>query len=325
LSPGRPHVSICIPLRNGAKWIDAAVDSALAQTYEDFELLAVDNCSSDGSLELVQARLGDDERIRVEVNREPLGAVGNHDRCIRLARGELIKFLHQDDLLKPDCLARMVRPFEAHPRVGLAFCRREVLLEEPGDPGAVAWKASYAELHTGFSSLGKVNRGGDLLADYLPEFGDTRYRNWIGEPSAVMVRRSAIQQVGDFNDRMWQSWDLELWLRLMAHYDVSFLDERLVVFRHHAASLTAANEKRRAEWLDLVWLYEGLLAEPALEEHHAMIRRFRRRGLLGVARRQLLRLWNGNLDLRPLGSYLAHRLRALAGGRPALPYGKSQA
>ncbi len=317
-----PNVSICLPLRDGEKWIDGAIDSALAQTYGDFELLIVDNCSSDGSVERVQARLGDDERIRLELNRRPLGAVGNHDRCIRQSRGALIKFLHQDDLLAPRCLERMVSPFEAHARVGLAFCRREVLLEEPDDPDAIAWKKSYAELHTNFSSLGEINDGRDLLAQYLPEFGDPRYRNWIGEPSAVMVRRASIQRVGDFNDRMRQSWDLELWLRAMAHADVAFLDEKLVTFRHHAESLTATNEGQRAEWLDLVWLYEGLLADPGLEEHHAMIRRFRRRRMLGLAKRQLVRLSRGDLDLRPLGSYVGHRTRTLAGRAPALPYGK---
>jgi glycosyltransferase involved in cell wall biosynthesis len=319
----RPHVSICIPLRNGAEWIEAAIDSALAQTYQDFEVLVIDNCSSDESVARAEACLGDDERARLEVNREPLGAVGNHDRCIRRARGSLIKFLYQDDLLAPHCLERMVAPFAAHAGIGLAFCRRRVVVDDPEDPEAVAWKQAYSELHTHFASLREINRGRDLLAQYLPEFGDPRYRNWIGEPSAVMVRRASIRHVGDFNDRMRQSWDLELWLRVMAHYDVAFLDEQLVTFRHHSQSLTATNEAQRADWLDLVWLYEGLLADPALEEHHAMLRRFRRRRLLGVAKRQLVRLSRGNVDVRQLGSYVRHRTRGLAGRKPALTDGKS--
>lgn len=105
--------------------IDGAIDSALAQTYEDFEPLIVGNCSSDGSLELAQARFGDDDRSGSKSTAGPSGAVGNHDR-IRLARGELMKFLHQYDLLASACLARMVPSFEAHPGLGLAFCRREI-------------------------------------------------------------------------------------------------------------------------------------------------------------------------------------------------------
>jgi glycosyltransferase involved in cell wall biosynthesis len=313
----RPRISICIPLHNGVRWIDGAIESALSQTRTDFELLVVDGGSTDGSVELVRAWLRKDKRIRVEVGSDSGGAVANHDRCIRLAQGELVKFLHQDDLLAPTCLERLAATFDAHQSVGLAFCRREILLDQPGDPREMAWKEEYEELHTGFSALAPFNRGRDLLEQYLPTFGDPRYRNWIGEPSAVMVRRPSLERVGTFNDRMWQSWDLELWLRLMAVDDVAFIDEKLVTFRHHTESLTAANSRQRTEWLDLLWLYEGLLAEPGLEQYHGMIRSFRRRRTLAVVKRQLERLRRGDLDLRPLGLYFAHRTRVM--GIQAVP------
>jgi hypothetical protein len=152
-----------------------------------------------------------------------------------------------------------------------------------------------------------VNSGRELLAQYLPTFGRSDYENWIAEPSAVMVRRSCFDRVAVFSNRMRQSWDLELWLRVMANYDVGFVDEELVAFRFHPSSLTAENARRQSDWLDLLWLYEGLLREPALAEHHALIRRFRRRQLLRAVRKQLDRLAHGDFDLRPLGSYLAHR------------------
>jgi glycosyltransferase involved in cell wall biosynthesis len=311
-----PPISICIPMRNGAEWIGEAIDSALAQTRPDFELLVVDNASSDGSAELVRAWA--DERIRLERFDVPVSAPRNHERCIRLARGGLIKFLHADDVLFPECVARMASLMEAHPGIGLVFSRREILLDDPTDAAAVEWREAYAELHTGFRSLGEVNRGRELLGQYLPSFGSPEYQNWIAEPSAVMVRRSCFDRIGVFNPRMRQSWDLELWLRLMAVYDVGFIDERLVAFRHHTQSLTATNARLRADWLDLVWLYEGLLAELALEEHHELIRRFRRTQMHHAFRRQLGRLRRGDLDLRPLGSYVGYRVRALVGKAPPL-------
>ena len=123
-----------------------------------------------------------------------------------------------------------------------------------------------------------------------------------------MVRRECFDRVGRFTERMRQSWDLELWLRIFARYDVGFVDEEVAAFPFHSASLTAANARVEADWLDLLWLYEGLLAEPALGRHQAMIRGFRRRQLARAARKQAGRLRHGDLDVRPLAGYLRHRI-----------------
>jgi glycosyltransferase involved in cell wall biosynthesis len=313
-----PPISICIPMRNGADWIDEAIDSVLEQTRGDFELLVVDNASTDRSGEIVERRTLTDERIRLERFEELVSAPRNHNRAVRLARGRLIKFLHADDVLFPDCVERMAALLEANPNVGFVFSRREILLAEPDDAAALAWKHRYGSLHSGFGQLGAVNNGLELLAQYLPTFGRSDYENWIAEPSAVMVRRSCFERVALFSNRMRQSWDLELWLRAMAVYDVGFIDEELVAFRFHPRSLTARNARRQSDWLDLLWLYEGLLGEPGLAEHHAMIRRFRRRQLRRTARKQLGRVARGDFDLRPLGSYLAHRAGTRAGNEPAI-------
>lgn len=313
-----PPISICVPMRNGGDWIEEAISSALAQTCGDFELLVVDNASTDQSNEIVRRRAAQDERIRLERFEELVNAPLNHNRAVRLARGELIKFLHADDVLFPDCVERMAAVFEEAPNVGFVFSRREVRLDEPDDVASLAWKSRYGTLHTGFGRLEKINRGRELLAKYLPTFGRADYENWIAEPSAVMVRRSCFERVAAFSNRMRQSWDLELWLRVMALYDVGFVDRELVAFRFHPQSLTAANARLQSDWLDLLWLYEGLLGEPALAEHHPLIRQFRRRQLMRTARKQIGRFTRRDFDLRPLGSYLAHRAGRAVGRPPAI-------
>src|SRR5262245_20836545 len=105
-----PQVSICIPTFNGAAWIGESVRSALEQRHDSFEVLVVDDHSTDATVEI--ARAVGDGRLRIHVNERRLGMVENWNECIRQARGDLIKFLFQDDMLRPDCLARMVALFE---------------------------------------------------------------------------------------------------------------------------------------------------------------------------------------------------------------------
>ena len=311
-----PTISICLPVRNGVEWIDQAIDSALAQTRDDFELLVVENASTDGTADVVRRRVAEDPRIRLERCDDLVSAPANHNRAIRLARGALVKFLHADDVLYPRCLERLAAILEEEPRVGLVFGRRTIRLDPPDTPEGLEWARRYGTLHDRFAGLARINDGHALLAQYLPDFTGPEYRNWIGEPSAVMVRRSCFARVGAFTDRLLQSWDLELWLRIFAVSDVGFVDEPVCEYRFNARSLTASNARLHTDWLDLLWLYEGLLAEPALAPYGGLIRRLRRRHLRRIVRKQLGRFARRNFDLSPLGSYASYRARRRT-GRPA--------
>jgi len=103
-----PLVSICVPAYKGAAFLEECLSSALAQTYGDFELLVVDDDSPDATLEIAQQYASHDARVRVVRNPNNLGLVGNWNECVRLSRGEWIKFLFQDDLLEPQCLEQML-------------------------------------------------------------------------------------------------------------------------------------------------------------------------------------------------------------------------
>jgi glycosyltransferase involved in cell wall biosynthesis len=95
-------VSVCIPVYNGAKYIKEAINSALNQSFQDFEIIVVDNKSTDNSLEIVRAIT--DSRIRIFENESNLGMLGNWNKILTLANGEYIKILPADDALYPDCL-----------------------------------------------------------------------------------------------------------------------------------------------------------------------------------------------------------------------------
>src|SRR4030042_6580522 len=122
-------VSVCIPSYNGARWIREAIDSAQAQTYKPLEIVIVDDASTDNTLEIIRSYR--DPRIRIEVNKKNLGPINNWNRCIKLAKGSLIKFLHQDDVLYPTCVEKMVRLFGLYQKIGLVFAQYDVFLENP--------------------------------------------------------------------------------------------------------------------------------------------------------------------------------------------------
>jgi glycosyltransferase involved in cell wall biosynthesis len=117
-----PRVSIAMPVHNAAGTIHEALRSALAQTYEDLEILVVDNASTDGTPDIVRSY--DDPRIVLHENATNIGAHRNANRSIQNSTGAHVKFLHADGVLHPTCVERMVGVMERSDRIGLVFARR---------------------------------------------------------------------------------------------------------------------------------------------------------------------------------------------------------
>ena len=95
----KPPISVCVPTYNGMKYLRECLDSILVQSFENFEVIIVDDQSADGSVDLLSEYAAQDERIRVFRNPQNLGLVGNWNRCLDLASAEWIKFVFQDDLI----------------------------------------------------------------------------------------------------------------------------------------------------------------------------------------------------------------------------------
>ena len=110
-----PLISVCIPVFNGEKYIKESIDSVLIQTEKNFELLIVDNCSTDSTLEIVASY--NDPRINVFKNTTNLGSLRNFNRCIELSRGEYFIILPHDDILMPTMLETFCKPLIADPKI----------------------------------------------------------------------------------------------------------------------------------------------------------------------------------------------------------------
>lgn len=248
-----PTVSVCIPTFNGAPWICEAIESALSQDFSDLEVVVCDDSSSDDTVELAgQFR---DERVRVVANRERVGMARNWNRSVKESKGAYIKFLMQDDRLAPGCVGRMLEVFGESPGIGMVFCSRELVLDDPDDPASVLFAQRFGELHSRLGPLARVNDGRTLFAAMQRD----RFRdNMIGEPTAVMVSREALVKLGLFNVQLHQLTDLEMWLRIAYSYRIGFISEPLATFRVHGRSASSLNERSGSGWLDRVWLIEGL-------------------------------------------------------------------
>jgi len=233
------RVSICIPTFNGAEFLQDALSSAFKQTYADFEVVVSDDNSHDDTLTIVKDfQIEYPGRIRI-IHHEPRGIGANWNNSIAHAEGEYIKLLMQDDVLEPTCLEHLVTALDQYPTAGLAFSRRRILVEQPG-VDIDRWLKTYGDLQSASSFQPGLNRGSRILKD--PNLLKPP-RNKIGEPTAVLLRRSVLDRVGQFDERLKQSLDYEFWYRILAISDAVFLDTKLVGFRLHPNQATVQNQK----------------------------------------------------------------------------------
>jgi glycosyltransferase involved in cell wall biosynthesis len=246
-----PTVSVCIPVYNGADSIGRSIESVLSQTYSDFECVVVDNNSTDTTVACV--RQYSDPRIRLVRNETNVGLVHNHNKCVAVARGTLIQFVHADDWLLPDCLSQLVPAFD-NDNVGLAFAPRRVVSPD------VSWKARFGRLEAPLQPLAAVNNGAELVRRYLAAGADG---NPIGEPTSVMLRREILIAAGGFRPQVPQLQDIDAWLRLLTRCDAAFIDEELSVRWHHAGTATDAFGGTAA--LDHMWVLSDLIQSQDLD------------------------------------------------------------
>lgn len=233
-----PKVSVCIPTYKGAATVGAAIESVLAQTFCDLELVVIDDGSPDNTVEVVSSF--SDTRLRYIRNVGNLGPEGNWNRCVVEARGTYFKLLPHDDLLAPECLAKQVGVLESdvEENIALVFAARTVLgpdgraLMQRGCPGAAPGRVPAREL------IGRCVRRGT---------------NLVGEPGAVMMRLALARHIGGFDGQQGYVIDLDFWFRALAHGDAWYLEAPLASFRVSASQWSVAiGRQQDHEFMELV-------------------------------------------------------------------------
>jgi hypothetical protein len=247
-----PRVSVCLPVFNGAQHLAKAIESALAQTYEDFELLIADDCSLDQSPEIIEMYAQRDQRIIAWKNEKNLGLFPNYNVCLEKASGKYIKPFAQDDLFRPSLIERLVSVLDDDPSVSLVASAR-CLIGVDGRPIKLEseLERKWAKPFTVDTKLSATDAIGLTLRDGI---------NWLGEPSAQMYRAELAD--GGFDTAFQQIGDLEYSFRLLQSGDYYFIADELCDFRKHASSSTAMNDVQlgaHLEWLLLAAKYRDYL------------------------------------------------------------------
>ncbi len=222
-------------MHNGGRYIGAALESVLAQTYQHFEIVLVDDGSTDGSADEVQRHFRDQRLTIIRQPRQTLRVA--RPVALRHSRGDLIAFLDHDDLWTPDKLERQV---ELARTSGAALLFSDCVLIDPeGLPiGRLSEQFDLASIDSRHGHRELLRRG-----------------NFIAY-STAMVRAEAIRAVGGFDGRYQYVSDYDLWLRLTRRYALAGTPEPLAGYRIHSSQFTQKN------------------ADITLAEHHALLHPF---------------------------------------------------
>ena len=261
-----PAVTVLMTAFNRERYIAQAIESVLAQTFGDFELVIVDDASTDGTVRIAREYAAADRRVRVEVNAQNLGDYPNRNRAAALARGELFKYHDSDDVMYPHCLQLMVDALRAEPSADFALT------------GSRAWS------------------GGPTPMLLTPEMSYAReyigHGMFHGGPACAMFRRAWFERVGGFELHGPPS-DYFFWSRVCRSARVVLVSTDLFWWRVHEGQRTQTPESAQ-DMLDIERAGWAALFHPDCPLHGATLEQARRNRLTSVARRATRDAMSGN-------------------------------
>lgn len=222
----QPLVSVVTPVYNGEKHIAECIESVLAQTYQNWEYVVVNNCSKDRTSEIVQTYAAKDSRIRTHQNEEFVGPIKNHNIAFAQISpaGKYCKMVHADDWLFPECIERMVQVAENNPTVGIVGSYRLIGVSVGPD---------------GLPATAAVLSGRELCQRTF-----RRELQVFGSPSSTLIRSDLIRQHKPFYDESLLHADTEACFRLLRECDFGFVHQVLTFTRRHEQSGTTTVAER---------------------------------------------------------------------------------
>jgi glycosyltransferase involved in cell wall biosynthesis len=236
--PLMPTVSVIVPNYNHARYLRKRVDSILAQTYQDFELILLDDCSTDESREIL-ALYANSPRVRTEFNTRNSGSTFKQwNKGVRAAHGKYVWIAESDDYADERLLENLVTRLEGEPSVVLCYCR--------------SWQVSADDQVIGYQystdDADPARWARDFIADGREECRTSFSRsNSIPNASSVLFRRETYEQVGGADERLRLCGDWKLWSAMALRGNIAYVKEPLNYFRFHESSMRVQGERMGIE------------------------------------------------------------------------------
>lgn len=223
-----PKISVGMPVYNGERFVAESIESVLSQTEGDFELIIADNASTDGTESICKDFAVRDERIRYVRNTSNIGAAGNYNLLLDLARGEFFRWSNADDLLAPTLHERCLSALRAHPEAVLAY-GKTVLIDDAG------------------KTIEPYEDGLDIN-DPRPSDRLRRYSSQVGMTNAIygLMRTDAVRHTHVFGDGSLPAADTAFMAELIMHGGFVEIPEPLFYRRmHEGTTILARNDRVR--------------------------------------------------------------------------------
>jgi glycosyltransferase involved in cell wall biosynthesis len=210
--------SVVMPCFNHSLFVGESMEAVLAQSIDDLELIVVDDCSRDGSREVIERYVKSDRRVRAIYHESNLGASRSRNDGIRAARGEYLAFCDADDVWIPTKLARQLEMLEAHPMHDVAYCDAKIIDEHGQETGELFSK----EFPVPGDGSGRL-------------FEQLCTRNFINMQTAVL-RRACLGDSGSFDEKIKWVEDWWFWLKISYGHSFIYTSETLAKYRVHQKS-----------------------------------------------------------------------------------------
>jgi glycosyltransferase involved in cell wall biosynthesis len=233
-------VSVIIPLYNGKKFIKETLRSVFNQTYKDFEVVIVNDGSTDNPESEIKPYLS---KIKYVIQPNSGCPAGAKNRGIAESSGEYLAFLDQDDLWLKDKLAEQAKILDNYPEIGLVTTNAIVFQDKTKKRVGILWKKAK-----------KILSPKEAKSKLLKE-------NFLLTSSAVMIRRKVLNTDKYFDDRLKLVDDYELWYRIAKKWSLALISKPLIYYRLYSQNLT----KNKYKWLsDLIFFFNLIAQEKTL-------------------------------------------------------------
>ena len=212
-SSAAPIISCVLPTYNGAKYLQKALDAISSQDFESFEVLIVDDCSTDETPTIAQAHCHRDSRFRVIRNSRNLKLPASLNAGFREARGKYWTWTSDDNFHQPNAFRILSETLERRSEVGLVYTD-QILVDE----------------------FGQVTQHARAIAPGMLVFGNT-----VG--ASFLYRKAVAEQAGEYDENLFLAEDFDYWLRISQTSLIARLHEPIYNYRFHSGSLTAKRQK----------------------------------------------------------------------------------